>query len=97
MRNRAFRRAQQKRLIDRSLQVRELLGVRAYIGNGYVPPTKEEAYIRAKRRANDLAQCSCEMCSGHKRGPFAVPTHAQMKHDASTRQQLEELQCLDLY
>ena len=95
MRDIAFRRAQQNRLINRSLQVRELLGIRAYIGNGYVPPTKEEAYIRAKKRANDLAQCSCEMCSGHKRGPFATPTHATLKHDVSTRQQLEELQCLD--
>ena len=95
MRDIAFRRAQQKRLINRSLQVRVLLGFRTYIENEYVKPTKEEFYITAKRRANDLAQCSCEMCSGHKRGPFAVPTHAQMKHDASTRQQLEELECLD--
>ena len=91
MRDIAFRRAQQKRLINRSLQVRVLLGFRSYIENDYVPPTKEEEYIRAKKRANDLAQCSCEMCSGHKRGPFAVPTHAQMKHDASMRQQLEEV------
>ena len=95
MRDIAFRRAQQKRLINRSLQVRVLLGFRTYIENEHVKPTKEEFYITAKRRANDLAQCSCEMCSGHKRGPFAVPTHAQMKHDASTRQQLEELECLD--
>lgn len=95
MRNRAWRRAQQKRLINRSLKVRVLLGFRSYIENEYVEPTKEEFYIIAKKRANDLAQCSCEMCSGHKRGPFAVPTHAQMKHDASMRQQLEELKCLD--
>ncbi len=93
MRDIAFRRAQQKRLINRSLQVRVLLGFRSYIENDYVPPTKEEEYIRAKKRANDLAQCSCEMCSGHKRGPFAVPTHPQLKDDVSMRQQMEELQC----
>ena len=91
MRDIAFRRAQQKRLINRSLQVRMVLGFRSYIENEYAEPTKEEFYITAKKRANDLAQCSCEMCSGHKRGPFAVPTHSQLKHDVSMRQQMEEL------
>ena len=95
IRTRAWRRAQQERLINRSLNVRVLLGFSSYIENAYTRPTQEELYIAAKKRANDLAQCSCEMCSGHKRGPFAVPTHAQMKHDASMRQQLEELKCLD--
>ena len=87
----AYRRAQQKRMINRSLQVRQLLGFRSFIENTLPPETFEERYIRAKKRANDLAQCSCEMCKGHKRGPFAEPTMAKLKHDVSTRQQMEEV------
>jgi len=86
----AYRRAQQERMINRSLQVRQLLGFRSTI-EAMPRETYEERYIRAKKQANDLAQCSCEMCKGHKRGPFAEPTMAKLKHDVSTRQQLEEL------
>ena len=86
----AYRRAQQERMINRSLQVRQLLGFRSSI-EAMPRETYEERYIRAKKQANDLAKCSCWMCTGHKRGPFAEPTMAKLKHDVSTRQQLEEL------
>ena len=91
MRGKAYRRAQQARMINRSLQVRQLLGLRSSI-ESMPRETFQERYIRAKKRANDLAQCSCEMCKGHKRGPLAIPTMAKLKHDVSTRQQMEELQ-----
>jgi len=92
MRNRAYRRAQQERMISKAMKI-----VRAddwfwrkLVDNEWVDVKVYDPRTEAKKRANDLAQCSCEMCSGHKRGPFAVPTRAQMKHDASMRQQLEE-------
>ena len=84
MRGIAYRRAQQKRMIQRSLKVEFLNGFRSYIEN-------MEAYIAAKKRANNLAQCSCEMCSGHKRGPFAVPTLARLRSDAAMEYQVAEI------
>jgi hypothetical protein len=92
MRNKAWRRAQQERMINRALQVRVLLGFRSDIENS-PRETEEERYLRAKKRANNLAQCSCEMCTGHKRGPFAIPTIAKLRHDVSMRQQMEEVKC----
>jgi len=89
MRGKAYRRAQQKRVVNRALQAR------VFVGLGSMPElmpheTKEERYLRAKKWANNLTKCSCERCTGHKRGPFAEPTMAKLKHDVSTHQQMEE-------
>lgn len=86
MRGKAYRRAQQKRMVNRALQARVFVG----FSWSESRETEEEQYLRAKKMANNLAKCSCEMCTGHKRGPFAEPTMAKLKHDVSTHQQMEE-------
>lgn len=86
MRGKAYRRAQQKRMVNRALQARVFVG----FSWSQSRETEEERYLRAKKWANNLTKCSCEMCTGHKRGPFAEPTMAKLKHDVSTRQQMEE-------
>jgi hypothetical protein len=89
MRGKAYRRAQQERMVNRALQARVFAGLRSTFE--LMPrETKEERYLRAKKWANNLAKCSCEMCTGHKRGPFAEPTTAELKQDVSTHQQMEE-------
>jgi hypothetical protein len=91
MRGKAYRRAQQARMVNRALQARVFVGLRSTFE--LMPrETKEERYLRAKKWANNLAKCSCEMCTGHKRGPFAQPTTAELKQHVSTHQQMEELQ-----
>ena len=86
MRGKAYRRAQQERMVNRALQARVFVG----FSWSESRETEEEQYLRAKKMANNLAKCSCEMCTGHKRGPFAEPTMAKRKHDVSTHQQMEE-------
>jgi hypothetical protein len=89
----AYRRAHQKRMISKAMKI-----VRAddwiwrkLVDNEWVDIKVYDPRTEAKKRANNLAACSCEMCRGHKRGPFAEPTMAKLKHDVSTRQQMEEL------
>ena len=107
MRGIAYRRAQQKRMISKAMKIvkAEDWYWRKLVNDEWVDVKLYDPRTEAKKKANNLAQCSCEMCSGHKRGPFAVPTLAKLRSDAAmeyqvaeiydndvlTRQQMEEL------
>ena len=89
----AYRRAQQERMISKAMKIvkAEDWYWRKLVNDEWVDVKLYDPRTEAKKKANDLAKCSCWMCTGHKRGPFAEPTMAKLKHDVSTRQQLEEL------
>jgi hypothetical protein len=92
MRGKAYRRAQQKRMISKAMKIvkAENWYSRKLVNNEWVDVKLYDPRTEAKKWANNLAKCSCEMCTGHKRGPYAEPTMAKLKHDVSTRQQLED-------
>ena len=79
MRNIAYRRAQQSRMIARAKRSNVLsvmTGATSDIPAGYF-----------KSWANNLAKCSCDMCTSHG----GELTRAALRNDAATRDQMEEL------
>ena len=85
MRNRAWRRAQLGRMIEKARRSRT---VTYRTQDGWVP---HAGYL--KSLANNMAICSCWMCTAHKRRPTREFTRSELQTDVLTRQQLKEL-CL---
>jgi len=70
MRGLAYRRMQQQRMVDKALKVLPWV------------ETKEDA----KKVANNMRVCSCNLCTYHD-----APKISIMRHNVSTHQQLKEI------
>ena len=83
MRSRSYRRAQQKRMIEKARHSRTgtntLALEKAY---GWKP---KAGYL--KSIANNLAVCSCTMCTYHKKYEESIE---MLKTNVSTRQHMED-------
>lgn len=93
MRTRAYRRAQQDRMISKAMKI---VGAddwiwRKLVDNEWVDVKVYDPRTEAKKRANNLAACSCWMCTSHKRRPTRELSITELKSDASARQQLEDV------
>lgn len=85
----AYRRAQQERMISKAMKIVRTDDWiwRKLVDNEWVDVKVYDPRTEAKKRANNLAACSCSYCS-YWPDDKAV---SQLKHDVSTRQQLEEV------
>ena len=89
MRTRAYRRAQQDRMISKAKRSRTA-SVYSVFGN-FMGDTMSRKTGYYKRLSNDMAQCSCWMCTSHKRRPTRELSITELKSGASARQQLEDV------
>jgi len=83
----AYRRAQQKRMIKRA---RDIFDTDSWyytsLINGEWVKVLYDPHVEAKKLANNMAYCPNWMRHGSEEIP-----RSKLKHDVSTRQQLEEL------